>query len=376
MLAVDCPLCRNLESSSGVPLDELIQLTIHLMDFRTTEQRSEEHERCKRFLTTWCEDNGMALETYPHALYIGPIQKNSPLLLLTHTDVVDGPEVMFAPLLCGEQLYGRGAIDDKYAVALSLILFRNTLRQLEEQGKTQEDMPIMLLITSDHEQGSKQSAQQVLPLLKPEFCILLDGGSPKSAILLEKGSISLEMRSNGFSAHSALPWLGTNAINVMMSDYIALTSYFRNRFPTIPPDYWNPTMNLCMVQAGIDTTQVPDVALSYFDIRFTEKESPSDLVQELRKKVNSSLAILQIDLPFTSLPSRWRDIFFELSGASGGHGHGSSDARFLTNLGISCVTWGADGDNSLHGPGEHINIPSIIPVYKTLLALIETALSA
>ena len=58
---------------------------------------------------------------------------------MSHIDVVDGADELFEPKVQDGKLYGRGSLDDKYAVALSLLLFRNHLQFLEKQGKTQRN---------------------------------------------------------------------------------------------------------------------------------------------------------------------------------------------------------------------------------------------
>ena len=75
------------------------------------------------------------------------------VLLMAHIDVVDAADPQFDPVIRDGKLFGRGAIDDKYAVALSLVLAKEHVERLRQQGRTQKDLPFGVLITSDEEVG-------------------------------------------------------------------------------------------------------------------------------------------------------------------------------------------------------------------------------
>jgi Acetylornithine deacetylase/Succinyl-diaminopimelate desuccinylase and related deacylases len=109
---------------------EIIALTQDLIRIPSMHSRPEEIMRCADFVLEWCAAHAITARKVVHngvPSSIGHASKAVSLLLMTHLDVVDAPESMFHPRVEGDRLFGRGAIDDKYAVALSLVLFRDRL---------------------------------------------------------------------------------------------------------------------------------------------------------------------------------------------------------------------------------------------------------
>ena len=84
----------------------------------------------------------------------------APVLLMSHLDVVAAGDELFTPREHNGKLYGRGSNDDKYAVALSLVLAKEHLGRLKAGGKGQADLPFGLLITSDEEIGGHYGARK------------------------------------------------------------------------------------------------------------------------------------------------------------------------------------------------------------------------
>ena len=260
--------------SETLPLDEIVELTQRLIEFHSTPDNPAELAACRAFLTEWCAREGLNARAYDvrpgGVLYVGPDSGRAPLLLLSHFDVAAGPDALFSPLLCDDQLYGRGALDDKYAVALSLVLYREACRTAEQHGGTQEDVPLMLLLSGGGEEDDMLGIQSVLETLMPEFCIALDGGEPKHIVIKEKGMLRLELASYGEAADGAQPWKGKNATNTLIADYLVLLSLLQRKDNISDPTYWHPTLNLNKLRAGLSPNLVPDSATAQLDVRFTE----------------------------------------------------------------------------------------------------------
>lgn len=363
--------------SDTLPLEEIVGLTRRLIEFHSTRENPEELDACLTFLVDWCAREGLNVRIHDskpeYALYVGPATGQAPLLLLSHFDVAAGPDTLFSSLVCDDQLYGRGALDDKYAVALSLVLYREACRAAERNGGTQEDVPLMLLMSGLGEEGGMLGIQPILETLSPEFCIALDGGSPKRILTREKGVLRLELESYGEAADGAQPWRGKNATDALIADYLVLSSLVQRKRNVNDPTYWFPTMNLDKLRAGVSANLVPDSATAQIDIRFTEHDDPKILYDELQRAITGSLAIVSEVPVFESLPSPWRNLLFRVSGAAEGKGHGGSGAHHFSRLGLSGVVWGADGDDSQHSLSEHLNISSLLPVYAGLARLVNAA---
>lgn len=350
---------------------EIIALTAELIRIPSMHARPGEIMRCADFISRWCAEQSMSARTIVHndvpSILVLPAEPVR-LLLMSHMDVVDAPEDLFRPRIEGDRLYGRGAYDDKYAVALSLVLFRDRLRALEGLGLTQDDMALGLLITGDEETGGENGAARALRQIRANYALALDGGDPRRIVTREKGIIDITLTATGKSAHGARPWLGANAIDLLLADYQRIRELFVDR----GGDHWHRTVNFGKIQAGQSVNQVPQTARGWFNIRFTEDDDPSSIVAEIRSKVVSQVEVLALTPIFASVPSPLTERLLRIvPGAVTAREHGASDARHLMDHGIPGAVWGAEGFGTQHGPEECVSIASIADVYGWLRTLVR-----
>jgi succinyl-diaminopimelate desuccinylase len=350
----------------------LVELTADLIRFRSTAAQPVEIRRCADFVETCLAKSAVPFRRFDYdgvpSILAGPPSANMPVLLMSHIDVVDGPPALFEPLQKDGRLYGRGSIDDKYAVALSLVLLDSHLRRLRARGRGPEDLPLGVLITGDEEIGGQHGAKSVLGSLKCDFCIALDGGAPEKIVVKEKGILHLKLIARGKSAHSSRPWMGDNAIERLIDDYRVLQTFFD---PTAV-NQWQRTLNFSRVAGGRVINQVPDSAEATFDIRYTDSDDVDRLVAEIRKGVRGQLVVEKREPLFLGGASPYLDRLLELcSCVRTGFEHGASDARFLADHGIAGIVWGADGEKSAHAADEHLIIDSALRLYDVLDRFLE-----
>lgn len=348
-------------------MQEVVTLTEELIRFKTMHSHPEEIARCAAFIETYLNEHHMAYTRVEHggypSLLILPDGADAKVLLMAHIDVVDGAEDLFEPVVRDGRLYGRGAIDDKYAAALCLVLAKEHLTRLRAQGKSQHDLPFGVLITSDEEIGGYLGVGKVVESVRPEFCIALDGGLPEKIVVKEKGLLTLKMTARGKAAHGSRPWLGENAVDNLIEDYAKL----KTRFEKPVAGSWCRTLNLGIINAGKSFNQVPDRAEAVFDIRYTENDDPEQLFATLQATVNSELSVMRTEPMFLGGSSPYLDRLRQLAPeAEIGFEHGASDARFFSQKGIPGIIWGADGEHSAHAVDEHVRIDSIFKLYMLL----------
>jgi succinyl-diaminopimelate desuccinylase len=348
-------------------MDEIITLTKDLVRFKTIHSQPAEIQRCVSFIEDYLKTCGASYRRLDHdnipSIIVMPQNNIAPILLMSHIDVVDGPDELFNPRVKDNALYGRGSIDDKYAAALSLVLIKNHLKQLSENGKTQNDLPFGVLITADEEIGGANGARKALEKIKAEFCIALDGGSLQKIVIKEKGIIKLKLIARGKTAHGARPWLGENAIENLINDFQVL----KTNFELSAPDHWHRTLNFSWIQAGKASNQVPDYAEALFDIRYTENDDMEKIFQNIQDEIKGELVVQKKEPLFEGGDSPYLDLLLEIAEDSEvGFEHGASDARFLSAHGIKGIVWGADGDMSQHSADEHVNIDSVYKLYDLL----------
>ncbi len=348
-------------------IKEIIELTKTLVEFQTVHSKPAEIIRCADFIEEYLKNIPVHYQRIDQnsipSILITPDNGKSPVLLMSHFDVVEGSDALFQPFEKDGRLYGRGVLDDKYAVALSLVLLKNHIEQLKSLGLTQEDLSFGILLTGDEEIGGKDGANHVLPSVKTDFCIALDGGGLNEVVTKEKGILRLKLISKGKASHGARPWLGENAIEGLMTDYQIIKTFFN----LSSPDNWHRTLNLSVINAGKSYNQVPDHAEAIMDVRYTEHDDIDDIIQQIQRKIAGELIVFRKEPLFISKSTRYLDMLINSnSEIKTTAEHGSSDARYLSTYGLNGIVWGADGNLSHHSEKEHIEIESISKLVNTL----------
>ncbi|PIP35515.1 MAG: peptidase M20 [Desulfobacterales bacterium CG23_combo_of_CG06-09_8_20_14_all_52_9] len=353
-------------------MEEILELTKTLIRFQTVQSKPDEIQRCTSFIENYLKTHGVLCECMEHegvpSIWIMPQNRRVPILLMSHLDVVDGPAELFEPSVHDGRVFGRGSIDDKYAVALSVVLMNRHVARLQREGLDQNCAAMGVLITGDEELGGQNGAKKALEKIQADFGIALDGGSVGQIVVKEKGLLTLKLIAEGKAAHGSRPWLGKNAIDILIEDYHRLKSLF----PNPEGDHWHRTMSFNIVSAGKSFNQVPEIAEAVFDIRYTENDDIEELYKMMRGSVHGDLQIIRKEPIFIGGNSPFVDLLLEDSPQSKiTFEHGASDARFLSEFGIPGVVWGADGEQSAHSRDEHVVISSIQALYDRLEAFFE-----
>lgn len=349
--------------------EEVLNLTRELIRIPSTHSRREEINRCADFICDWLTAEGIRHErhesnNYPSVTVL-PEPGKAPILLLAHFDVVEEEDIVqFEPTMTNDRLYGRGTIDDKYAVALCLVLFKEHLKRIRQTGGDQSQLGFGLLLTGDEEVGGENCVGVLCKQIATEFFIALDGGNPDLIVSKEKGILQLRLDAQGKAAHGARPWLGENAFDILAEDYQAL----KELFSTATKDHWHKTMVISNVNAGNGSVNVvPDQATATLDIRYTDHDDLDELLAQITSSVRSKVTVQSRVPVFASLPSPLIErLASHWDNAVIGFEHGASDARFFSEIGIPGVICGPEGEMSQHTSNEHIVLPSLYQLYNRL----------
>lgn len=353
-------------------IEEIIELTEGLIRIPSVARQPTEIQRCAGHIENFLRIHQVPFRRFDHngcpSILIAPPDHDPEILLMAHFDVVDGDERMFEPKIEGDCLFGRGSIDDKYAVALAMLLARQHYKTCRSNQRRPR---LSVLLTGDEEVGGKDGAQKVLPLIHPQFCIALDGGTVDRIIVKEKGLLTLKLVARGKCAHGSRPWLGENAIENLFADFSAIKTLFAKT----TPDHWHRTINWGVVSGGKAHNQVPDRAQAILDVRYTDKEDVDAIVSEIRALINGELFVERCEPLFEGGQSPYLERLKQLApGSRLTREHGSSDARFLSDHGIPGIVWGAEGDMSQHSDHEHIRIGSLARICEILERFIQDPL--
>lgn len=353
----------------------LLNITQDLIRFRTSTQHPEEMERCMRYISHFFAETSWQVEQITHngvhSLFISRGTKTPRILLVGHVDVVEADDLQFIPRVEQDRLYGRGSFDMKGAVAVMMQLMKDL---------TDERVDIGLLLTSDEELGGFNGVGH---LLKQGFgadaVILPDGGRAVDRLVIKaKGILWVKLLAHGTSAHGSRPWEGDNAIIKLINGIEQIQTVFTPHTKHAE-DHWETTMNVGMIEGGKAVNQVPDTASVRCDIRYTEHDTPDDIVKRLRIVlpsgvdleviVHEPMVLVPLDHPFIK---KYEDVVHAQYGAPPRYAldHGSSDARFFAAKGIPVIMSQPNGDG-LHGPEEWVSIPALQHYYNLLRAYVQ-----
>ncbi len=345
---------------------EIIDLTKDLMRFKTVHANPGELERCADFiegrLQAWdIEYQRLDHENIPSILVL-PQNGYAPILLMTHIDVVDASGELFEPLEKDKKLYGRGSLDDKYAVALSMVLLKNFHEQLSAHGRNQKDLPFGLLITGDEELGGFNGAREALKRIQADFCIVLDGGSLQKIVVKEKGVVRVKLVSRSWAATAERTGAGENALELLIDDFVKLRTYFVKSAPEHP----HRALILKSIQAG-SNHQIPQAAEALLEIRYAATDDMERLFEKLETEFNSTFIVESIEPLFSNGKSPHLNLLLDIAKQTRiGFEDGANDSRFLAMRGIQGIVWGADGNQSRHSKNEHVDIESVYELYGLL----------
>jgi succinyl-diaminopimelate desuccinylase len=354
---------------------EILQLTEELIRIPSTQDRPEKIVECADLIENWLTSHAIKYERFdinnvPSIVVFPSENAKVKILLMAHFDVVEAEnEALFTPRVKNGNLYGRGAIDDKYAVAISLLLFREHLAALQKKGLSQEDMCFGLLLTGDEEVGGKSGVGKISEKIEMDFFITLDGGNPGLIVTKEKGVIRLHLEATGKAAHAARPWLGQNAFDLFIDDYTAVKALFSKE----TPNHWHKTVALTQCKAGNGSTNiVAHQTKATLDIRYTEHDSPDEIVESIQRVVGGKVTVIEQSPLFIGGESPYFDRLQKYSdGAVFGFEHGASDTSHLSQRNIPGAIWGAEGEMSQHTEEEHIVLESLYFIFEHLDAFLK-----
>lgn len=350
-------------------MEEIIRLTKELIQFESTHANSVEIRRCAEFIVNYLSDLNVEYRLLVHSnvpsiLVLPQFQESyAPILLMSHIDVVDAPKELFHPLEKDRKLYGRGSFDDKYAVALSLVLLKTHVQRLVDQNKTQSDLPFGILITGDEELGGFNGARKVLKQVSTDFCIVLDGGSVEKIVVREKGRVCLKLVLKAKKTSAGETRKDENAIEKLIDDVSKLQTHFVRS----NPEHWHRSVSFRHVPLEAVDQQNSKFAEAVVDIRYTEDDNMEALFDWMNRELHSDFVIESIEPLFNEPELSYLDLLLKISNKTRiGFEDGANDARFLSVNGIKGIIWGANGNGSQHALTEHVDVKSVSTLYERL----------
>jgi len=232
---------KNVKFSSE-DLKATIRLLQDLIRIDTTNPPGNEGKAAE-YLKGFFDSNGIDCETIGHSgrenavAKLRGLKERPRLLFLSHTDVVPVADVgvwtypPFSGEIAGNWIYGRGAWDDKFDVAvqaMSLVLLKRQNVKL--------DGSLLYASVADEEvsgSGAAWLTKTVPDKVSAEY-VVGEGGEPPVRLgsqkvytitVGEKGLAWFKLTARGKAGHGSIPTLARNASVMMAKAFVNLSSY-------------------------------------------------------------------------------------------------------------------------------------------------------
>ncbi len=324
----------------------------------------------------------------------------------THLDVVPAGEgwstLPFEPAIKDGRIYGRGVADSKGSVA-SLLTALRIMNEQELEGKYN----IRVALTTDEELGLYSGLCFFADegLLQGDYLLCMDGDN-EGVCVATNGVMNWEMKVQGRSCHSSMPFLGVNAIEnaaVVIRELEALKKAVAQRESKVPcssemteitgQKHIKPVFNVTMINGGVKENLIPPSCTLRGDRRYIPEEAIEDVVKEFEAAVETIKTRRGIDLElylkpgfpplFTDPDDDHNDEWVSRVKAAASDAFGVSkeaigvqgglDIAYAvkkTHQPVCALGVGSWTESNAHGPDENVRISDLKNYVKFLIRLL------
>jgi succinyl-diaminopimelate desuccinylase len=249
----------------------------------------------------------------------------------------------------GDVLWGRGTVDMKGGVGIMLRL----AGLLAEPSR---DLTFLFYECEEIDarfNGLARVGDTRPDLLAGDFAVLLEptNGAIEGGC---KGTLRVDIATNGTAAHSARPWKGRNAIHEMSTVLTRLTAYEAETIEVDGLDY-HEALQAVGISGGIAGNVIPDRCTVTVNYRFAPDKSAEEAfahVQQVFEGFDVSLEDAADGArPGLVLPAA--QAFVQALGLDVSAKEGWTDVARFSALGIPAVNYGPGDPNLAHMDDEH-----------------------
>jgi succinyl-diaminopimelate desuccinylase len=301
-----------------------------------------------------------------------------------HTDVVPPGEGWtsdpFTPVIRGDLLHGRGAVDMKGAIAA----FAAAAARTPHRGT------LSLIITGDEEGPATHGTVALIEWMaergiRPDLCVV---GEPTSATRFgdtikigRRGSVNIWIDVPGSQGHVAYPQLADNPVTRLVRILAAIDAMLLDA-----GNAWFQPSNLEVTDITVGnpaTNVIPARASARINIRFNDEQRGSDLVERVRAIALAEAPRAKIEAKISgeafltapgALSTLVSDAIRQVTGITPelSTSGGTSDARFLSKL-CPVVEFGLI-NATMHKLDEAVAVADVEALTQVYARVIETAL--
>jgi len=374
-----------------------IELLAKLVEINTDSTTKQGYAECARLLDEEASKLGLEVQIHdaisesednkprPNVVVKLDTGSNQTILLVTHYDIVPAgagwKHDPFRLTVEREKAYGRGAADDKGAIAAAV----GALRALSEDKSSKCN--VSLLISPDEEVGGDLGIGYLVNRvgIKGDGAVILDAG-PDVVSIGASGAVWGKIVVRGLQGHAGYPHIAVNAVEkalpflAELSEYAAKRALIRSKIrapPGSPYEYIWGRFSITMLQAGQKENIIPGQCEARFDLRVCPDEDSAkavaDLTQYFQALKEKHRIEAELEIPDKKPQNYHTDPeqplvkkFSSAANAAAGYevpiaGElGGNDGHYLARVGIPVVSFGPlRQDCNFHGADEYIHLSDL-----------------
>lgn len=191
-----------------------------------------------------------------------------------------------------------------------------------------------------------------------------------------QGTVRLSVVLGGIRAHSARPWMGSNAIH-RLGPVLQRVEEFDRSPVTLDGCEFRPTLEAVRVGGGVAGNVVPDIASLELHHRFAPGPALDDAIAKVTARFDDVLedgdVVSVVDSSPAAAPARKNPLVSRLVDAAGGSFSGKlgwTDVATFAENGVPAVNFGPGNPSLAHGPDEEVSGDQMQTVHTTLNRLL------
>ena len=294
------------------------------------------------------------------------------VILEAHMDTVSTEGMMIPPFearVSDGKIFGRGSCDTKAGLAAMM----HAVASLHEEG-IQPPSDIWLAAVVD-EEYSYRGVVKLCEGLTGQAALVAEPTRMR-AVIASKGVIRWRIIVQGKAAHSSKPHLGVNSINHMARIILALEEDQQRMSHCEHPLLGPATLNVGMIQGGVQVNFVPDQCSIEIDRRLLPGETVEGVLAHYQAILNHLMisnptmqAFLEspmltdrpLETSATSAPAKLASLLLSEMGLDGGlcGVPFGSDASKLSDQGIPSLVIGPGHIDQAHAAVEYVEVAEV-----------------
>ncbi|WP_240643906.1 succinyl-diaminopimelate desuccinylase [Antribacter gilvus] len=267
-------------------------------------------------------------------------------------------------------MWGRGTVDMLGGVAVALAL------AVELGSPGREPAQDLTWVFYDHEEvdsalnGLGRLVRNHPDLLAGDFAIL---GEPSNAGIEGgcNGTLRVEVRTHGVTAHSARAWMGSNAIHAAAEVLTRLADY-ETRDVEVDGLVYRESLNAVGITGGIATNVIPDACTVTVNYRFAPSSTVADAEAHVRE-VFHGFDVVVTDAAGGARPGLDDPLAVEFAasvlattGGAPAPKYGWTDVARFSELGVPAVNFGPGDPTLAHKDDERVPVAQLALCHRAL----------